>query len=80
MPQRRSKERPLTDAEERCLIALAAALDRGVSEWSKPCRSSTTLFALAERGLVETRMRDYSLDYVGRITPAGYALVNGMGD
>lgn len=77
----RSTDRPLTDAEERCLIELAARLDRGPAfEWAKPCRSTTTLFGLKDRGLIETRLRDYSLDFVGRITPAGYELVNGMGD
>jgi hypothetical protein len=36
-------------------------------EWGKPCRNSTTLDALADRGLVELRLRWGSLELEGRI-------------
>jgi hypothetical protein len=92
---RRTKDRPLTDAEERTLIALAdheddyrakhpatgvfreMAYDAG---FIRPacCRNSTTLYNLADRGLVETRERP--MTPVARITDEGYRLVRSMGD
>lgn len=71
---RRTKLRPLTDAEERCLIALAGR----PTDWFKPCRNDTTLWALREAGLVRVQIRPMCA--VGQITESGIAMCNSMGD
>lgn len=86
---RRTELRPLTDAEERCLIKLAdrrddsragkTELDRPMEEWKRnPARLDTTLYNLRDRGYCEVRRSWGNAE--GRITDAGYELVRGMGD
>lgn len=81
---RRTADRPLTDAEERCLIGLADRLGRlpplGYSEWGKPCRNASTLSSLHRLGYVELRLRSGTLDLEGRINEAGLELLRSMGD
>jgi hypothetical protein len=70
-------DRPLSDAQERALITIA---DHAPGWTSNSSRSVTTLDALKRRGLIEYRFSTPWSRYEARITPAGVAMVNSMGD
>jgi len=73
-------DRPLTDAQERALIALASSLDFwGDDFWDKPCRDARTLLRLGDLGLAELRFHP-TMHTQARITPAGLELCRSMGD
>lgn len=72
--------RPLTDAQERALIALADHADKyDENAFSKPPGvQAPTLYALARLGLVKTQERPTTV--IARITSDGLDLLHSMGD
>jgi hypothetical protein len=77
-----TKDRPLTDAQERALGGLAEADDRSPGKWHtardlefgwKPA----TYAVLFEMGLAKMK---WDNDWLVQITPAGIALLATMGD
>ena len=72
-------DRPLTDAQERALIAYADYHDDNPGRWTKPPGVQLgTMEALRKRGYLLIRFIGWT--ELGQITPDGYALVRGMGD
>ncbi len=69
-----SKDRPLTDTQERVLIHLCEKSPA----WLIRSGRITTLEVLEKQGLAEVRLGHYGWE--ARITEAGLALLNTMGD
>jgi hypothetical protein len=69
-----SKDRPLTDVQERALIQMESKRPA----WVIRVGRVTTLEALERQGFAEVRLGHYGWE--GRITDAGIALLNTMGD
>jgi DNA-binding PadR family transcriptional regulator len=73
-------DRPLTDVQERALIALRDYNDTyGGDAWHKPQGTSKTTLEVLER-LGFVRVRTSMVTEVARITDEGRALLAGMGD
>lgn len=75
-----SVEYPLTDAQERALIALSNHhAMHGPEQWTKPPGvQAPTLYRLATLGFAETR--EYPMTTLARITDEGSELLRSMGD